>query len=61
MELIKNALDAGSPRVEIDVRSTLAHTDYQEAVRQLRRVPKGAVRSDGVYSRPDGRGRKRSV
>ena len=35
-ELIKNALDAGSPSVEIDVRSMLAHTDYREAVRQLR-------------------------
>ena len=34
-ELIKNALDAGSPRVEIDVRSRLVHTDYREAVRQL--------------------------
>lgn len=35
-ELIKNALDAGSPRVEIDVRSRLAYTDYREAIRQLR-------------------------
>ena len=35
-ELIKNAVDAGSPKVEIDVRSRLAHTDYREAVRQLR-------------------------
>ena len=35
-ELIKNSVDAGSPKVEIDVRSRLAHTDYQEAVRQLR-------------------------
>ena len=35
-ELIKNAVDAGSPRVEIDIRSRLAHTDYREAVRQLR-------------------------
>ena len=35
-ELIKNALDAGSPKVEIDVRSRLAHTDYRQAVRQLR-------------------------
>ena len=34
-ELIKNAVDAGSPKVEIDVRSRLAHTDYREAVRQL--------------------------
>ena len=34
-ELIKNALDAGSPQVELDVRFTLAHTDYREAVRQL--------------------------
>ena len=35
-ELIKNAVDAGSPTVEIHVRSRLAHTDYWEAVRQLR-------------------------
>ena len=35
-ELIKNAVDAGSPKVEIDVRSRLAHTDYREAVRHLR-------------------------
>ena len=35
-ELIKNAVDAGSPKVEIDIRSTLAHTDYREAVRQVR-------------------------
>ena len=35
-ELIKNALDAGSAKVELDVRSRLAHTDYREAVRQLR-------------------------
>lgn len=35
-ELIKNAVDAGSPRVEIDVRSRLSHTNYREAVRQLR-------------------------
>ena len=34
-ELIKNAVDAGSPKVEIDVRSMFAHTDYREAVRQL--------------------------
>ena len=34
-ELIKNAVDAGSPKVEIDVQSRLAHTDYREAVRQL--------------------------
>lgn len=34
-ELIKNAVDAGSPNVEIDVRSMLAHTNYQEAIRQL--------------------------
>ena len=34
-ELIKNAVDAGSPKVEIDVRSRLAYTDYREAVRQL--------------------------
>ena len=34
-ELIKNALDAGSPRVEIDVQSRLEYTDYREAVRQL--------------------------
>ena len=35
-ELIKNAVDAGSPKVEINVKSALAHTDYREAVRQLR-------------------------
>ena len=35
-ELIKNAVDAGSPKVEIDVQSRLAYTDYREAVRQLR-------------------------
>lgn len=35
-ELIKNAVDAGSPKVEIEVRSRLAYTDYREAVRQLR-------------------------
>ena len=35
-ELIKNAVDAGSPKVEIDVRSRLAYTDYREAVRRLR-------------------------
>lgn len=35
-ELIKNAVDAGSSKVEIDVRSMLAHTDYREAVRQHR-------------------------
>ena len=34
-ELIKNAVDAGSPKVEMAVRSRLAHTDYQEAARQL--------------------------
>ena len=34
-ELIKNAVDAGSPKVEIEVQSRLAHTDYREAVRQL--------------------------
>ncbi|MXY32922.1 MAG: sensor histidine kinase [Boseongicola sp. SB0664_bin_43] len=35
-ELIKNAVDAGSPKVEIRVRSSLAYTDYREAVRRLR-------------------------
>ena len=35
-ELIKNGVDAGSPKVEIDVRSRLAHTNYREAVRQVR-------------------------
>ena len=35
-ELIKNAVDAGAPKVEIDVRSRLAYTDYQEAVWRLR-------------------------
>ena len=35
-ELIKNAIDAGSPTVEILVRSRLPYTDYREALRQLR-------------------------
>ena len=35
-ELIKNAVDAGSPKVELDIRSRLAYTDYRQAVRQLR-------------------------
>lgn len=35
-ELIKNAVDANSPTVEILVRSRLPYTDYQEALRQLR-------------------------
>ena len=35
-ELIKNALDAGSPTVEILVRSHLPYTYYREALRQLR-------------------------
>lgn len=35
-ELIKNAVDAGSRKVEIDVQSRLAHTDYREAIRRLR-------------------------
>ena len=35
-ELIKNAIDARSPKVEIDIRSVLSHTDYREALRQLR-------------------------
>ena len=39
-ELVKNAVDAGSPKVEIDVRSRLAYTDYREAVRQLRESEK---------------------
>ena len=34
-ELVKNAVDAGSPRVQIEVRSRLARTDYREAVRQI--------------------------
>ena len=34
-ELIKNAVDAGSPTVEIVVRSRLPYTDYREALRQL--------------------------
>ena len=34
-ELIKNAVDAGSPRVYIHVRSKLAHTDYRAARLQL--------------------------
>ncbi len=39
-ELIKNAVDAGSEKVEIDVRSRLPYTDYREAVRQLRETDK---------------------
>ena len=35
-ELIKNAVDAGSPSVEILVQSSLSHTDYREALRRLR-------------------------
>ena len=35
-ELIKNAVDAGSPTVEILVHSHLPYTDYREALRQLR-------------------------
>ena len=35
-ELIKNAVDANSPTVEILVRSRLPYTDYNEALRQLR-------------------------
>ncbi|MCZ0942386.1 MAG: sensor histidine kinase [Gammaproteobacteria bacterium] len=39
-ELIKNAVDAGSPKVEINVRSRLAYTDYREAVRRLHETTK---------------------
>ena len=35
-ELIKNAVDADSPTVEILVRSRLQYTDYKEALRRLR-------------------------
>lgn len=34
-ELIKNGVDAGSPTVEVLIRSNLSHTDYREALRQL--------------------------
>ena len=34
-ELIKNAVDAGSPRVEINVNVRLNHSDYQEAIAQI--------------------------
>ncbi|MDD9981070.1 MAG: ATP-binding protein [Gammaproteobacteria bacterium] len=34
-ELIKNSVDAGSPTVDILVRSRLPYTDYREARRQL--------------------------
>ena len=34
-ELIKNAVDAGSPTVEILIDSSLTHTDYREALRLL--------------------------
>ena len=60
-ELIKNGVDAGSPKVEIDVRSRLAYTDYREALRQLRESGKALSGSDGVHSRQDGRGRQRLV
>ena len=49
-ELIKNAVDAGSPKVEIDVRSRLAYTDYREAIRQLHETSKALSRSDGIYT-----------
>ena len=35
-ELIKNAVDAGSPRVEIKVTVRLSHSDYQDAVARLK-------------------------
>ena len=35
-ELIKNAVDAGSPTVEVLVESRLPYTDYRESLRQLR-------------------------
>ena len=34
-ELIKNAVDAGSPAVEILVQARLSRTDYREAIRRL--------------------------
>ena len=34
-ELIKNAIDAGSPRVELIVNVRLCHSDYREAVARL--------------------------
>ena len=39
-ELIKNGIDAGSPTVEILIHSCLTHTDYREALRQLRETEK---------------------
>ena len=50
-ELVKNAVDAGSPKVEIDVRSRLAHTDYQEATRQLRETSKALSEVTGFLRR----------
>lgn len=43
-ELIKNAVDAGSPKVEVLVESRLAYTDYREAVRRLQET--GAALSE---------------
>lgn len=40
-ELIKNAVDAGSPTVEITVESRLPYTTYREAVRRLRETNSG--------------------
>ena len=35
-ELVKNAIDARSPTVELRVRCRISHTDYREALRLLR-------------------------
>lgn len=39
-ELIKNAVDAGSPKIEILVRSRLPHSDFREAIRQVSETQK---------------------
>ncbi|MCY4229133.1 MAG: ATP-binding protein [Gammaproteobacteria bacterium] len=39
-ELIKNGIDAHSPAVEILINCGLTHTDYREALRQLRETEK---------------------
>jgi len=62
-ELIKNAVDAGSPKVEIDIQSMLAHTDYREAVRQIHESGKAlsevtAFLRGKIEQDPDGRSEK---
>ena len=50
-ELIKNAVDAGSRKVEINVCSRLAYTDYREAVRQLHETSKALSEVTGFLRR----------